>query len=131
MPDGPAPNRLGKAVPSLPVRSCVDSLAWYCEKLGFRKDFDDAVLGRDEILFAGVSRDEFHITLNQHDEQGCIVIVGCDVADVDALYEELKERGVEILLRPQDEPWGERHMAIVDPDGNELHFSSPIAAEDS
>ena len=31
-----------------------------------------------------------------------------------------------VIVAPQDEPWGERHMAIVDIDGNELHFSSTL-----
>ena len=88
------------------------------------KDFDDAILGRETTLFAGVSRGECEITLNQHDRQEYRATVGCEVDDVDRLYAEYKSRGAMIILDPQDEPWGERHMAIADLFGNEIHFSS-------
>jgi uncharacterized glyoxalase superfamily protein PhnB len=117
-------NRFRKAVPSLPVKSCAEAVRYYCEVLGFQKDFDDAVLGRSETLFAGVSRGECAITLNQHDRQHYTATIGCEVDDVDRLHREYKARGVKILLDPQDEPWGERHMAIADLYGHELHFSS-------
>jgi uncharacterized glyoxalase superfamily protein PhnB len=129
MSDRRAPhNRFQQAVPSLPVKDCAAALRFYCDVLGFEKDFDDAILGRDVMLFAGVSRDDCAITLNQHEEQEYTAILGCTVGDVDALYEEYRARGVEILLAPQNEPWGERHMAVADLDGHELHFSTPLEA---
>ena len=97
---------------------------FYCEVLGFRKDFDDAILGRQTTLFAGVSRGECEITLNQHDRQEYHATIGCEVDDVDLLHAEYKSRGATIILDPQDEPWGERHMAIADLFGNQIHFSS-------
>ena len=119
-----ASNRFGKAVPSLPVEDCSEAIRFYCDVLGFRKDFDDDVLGRERTLFAGVSRGDCAITLNQHDRQDYRATLGCDVDDVDLLHAEYRSRGVIILLEPQDEPWGERHMAIADLYGHEIHFSS-------
>jgi len=106
------------------VKDCREAIRFYCEVLGFEKDFDDAVLGRDTTLFAGVSRGECAITLNQHDRQDYRATIGCEVDDVDLLHREYKSRGVTIRLEPQDEPWGERHMAIADLFGNEIQFSS-------
>jgi uncharacterized glyoxalase superfamily protein PhnB len=63
--------------------------------------------------------------LNQYDRQDYRSTVGREVDDVDLLHEELSLRGVEILLAPRGKPWGERHMAIADLYGNEIHFSSP------
>jgi uncharacterized glyoxalase superfamily protein PhnB len=125
-----AANRFRKAVPSLPVKSCSEALRYYCEVLGFRKDFDDAILGLggEKALFAGVSRGDFEITLNQHDRQDYRATLGCEVDDVDALHAEYRSRGVTIALEPQDEPWGERHMAIEDLYGHVLNFSSKIRA---
>jgi uncharacterized glyoxalase superfamily protein PhnB len=117
-------NRFRKAVPSLPVKDCTEAIRYYCEVLGFEKDFDDAILGREKTLFAGVSRGECALTLNQHDRQEYRATVGCEVDDVDRLHAEYASRGVTIILDPQDEPWGERHMAIADLCGNEIHFSS-------
>jgi len=40
-----------------------------------------------------------------------------EVDDVDTLYQTIKEKGVEIAVELRDEPWGDRHFAIVDPNG--------------
>jgi len=44
------------------------------------------------------------------------------VAGVDAVYEELKEKGLH-PEQPRDGPWGERYFHITDPDGHELSFA--------
>ena len=40
-----------------------------------------------------------------------------EVEEVDPLYEELKKKGIEIKIDIRDEPWGDRHFAIEDPNG--------------
>ena len=40
-----------------------------------------------------------------------------EVEDVDKIYEEIKSKGVEIKVEIKDEPWGDRHFAIEDPNG--------------
>lgn len=40
-----------------------------------------------------------------------------EVEDVDSLYEEIKKKGVNIEIDIRNEPWGDRHFAIVDPNG--------------
>lgn len=40
-----------------------------------------------------------------------------EVEDVDTLYKEIKEKGAEIVIDIIDEPWGDRHFAIKDPNG--------------
>ena len=40
-----------------------------------------------------------------------------EVDDVDLLYWDLKNKGVEIKVELRDEPWGDRHFAIEDPNG--------------
>lgn len=39
-----------------------------------------------------------------------------EVDDVDALYEKVKNK-TDIVIEMRDEPWGDRHFAIVDPNG--------------
>jgi catechol 2,3-dioxygenase-like lactoylglutathione lyase family enzyme len=41
-----------------------------------------------------------------------------DVDDIDAMCEELKERGVELLNGPMDRPWGIRTASFRDPSGH-------------
>ena len=40
-----------------------------------------------------------------------------EVDDVDKVYNDLKTKGVEIKIDIRDEPWGDRHFAIQDPNG--------------
>jgi uncharacterized glyoxalase superfamily protein PhnB len=40
-----------------------------------------------------------------------------DVKDVDAEYKRIKSLGVPIAVAIRDEPWGDRHFVIVDPNG--------------
>jgi uncharacterized glyoxalase superfamily protein PhnB len=40
-----------------------------------------------------------------------------EVKDVDSLYREIKKKGVKIKIELRDEPWGDRHFAIEDPNG--------------
>ena len=45
------------------------------------------------------------------------VYLTIEVAKVDELYDRLKSKGVAIEIAIRDEPWGDRHFAIVDPNG--------------
>lgn len=49
--------------------------------------------------------------------QGQGMYLTIEVDDVDGLYEELRAKGVEIKIDIRDEPWGDRHFAIEDPNG--------------
>lgn len=40
-----------------------------------------------------------------------------EVDDVDKIYKSLKKKGIEIKIALRDEPWGDRHFAISDPNG--------------
>ena len=40
-----------------------------------------------------------------------------EVDDVDKIYNELKAKGVDIKIEIRNEPWGDRHFAIQDPNG--------------
>lgn len=45
------------------------------------------------------------------------VYLTIEVENVDDWYERLREKGVEIQIELRDEPWGDRHFAIMDPNG--------------
>lgn len=40
-----------------------------------------------------------------------------EVDDVDQVYNDLKMKGVEMKIEIRNEPWGDRHFAIQDPNG--------------
>lgn len=49
--------------------------------------------------------------------EGKGVYLTLEVKEVDKLYEEIKAKGIEIKIDIRDEPWGDRHFAIMDPNG--------------
>lgn len=49
--------------------------------------------------------------------QGQGMYLTIEVDDVDSIYNELKNKGVAIKIDIRNEPWGDRHFAIEDPNG--------------
>ena len=45
------------------------------------------------------------------------VYLTIEVESVDEVYKQLKDKGVQIEIEIRNEPWGDRHFAIVDPNG--------------
>lgn len=45
------------------------------------------------------------------------VYLTIEVEEVDEMYRLLKEKGISIEIELRDEPWGDRHFAISDPNG--------------
>lgn len=50
------------------------------------------------------------------------VYLTIEVDNVDSVYQELKSKGVEIEIDIRNEPWGDRHFAIKDPNGIGIDF---------
>lgn len=52
-----------------------------------------------------------------------------EVDDVDSIYNDLKKKGVPVKIDIQNEPWGDRHFAIEDPNGigiDIVKYSPPL-----
>ena len=54
------------------------------------------------------------------------VYLTIEVEDLEAEYNRIKGLGIAIEIEPRDEPWGERHFAIVDPNGIGIDIVSPL-----
>lgn len=55
--------------------------------------------------------------------------VELEVDDLDALYENLRQAGIEPKGPPVKHPWGERDFQVVDPDGFVLEFEADAGDE--
>jgi catechol 2,3-dioxygenase-like lactoylglutathione lyase family enzyme len=55
---------------------------------------------------------------------GFHIEISTSADDVDALYESVREAGIQTDDQPADRPWGERTFHATDPDGNRLEFDS-------
>ncbi len=54
----------------------------------------------------------FHKAFN-----GAGVYLTIEVEDVDAVYRQIKTKNIPIKIDLRDEPWGDRHFAVADPNG--------------
>lgn len=104
------------------------------EKLAETKEFYNSVLDFDVtfendfylLMHTPNQQAEISFLLPNHPSQKPIfqapfngkgVYLTIEVEDVDKVYENLKSKGIPIEIEIRNEVWGDRHFAIVDPNG--------------
>ena len=100
-----------------------ESKAFYTNVLGFGITFENEFY----LLMHSPNRQaELSFLLPDHASQqplfqkpfqGQGMYLTIEVEDVDKVYQELKKKKVDIKIDIRDEPWGDRHFAIQDPNG--------------
>jgi len=124
---------LKQTQPILGTRDMRRAIAFYTYKLGFKLAFGaDGPQGVDaeHPNYVGYRRDavELHMQFQYEHEMGTIRLRFL-VEDPDALFTELRERGVECHPNSvDDKPWGTREFALYDPDRNALTFYRDLTA---
>jgi catechol 2,3-dioxygenase-like lactoylglutathione lyase family enzyme len=112
------------AVPVLHVSSSVAAEDYYCNRLGFRRQFayrQDAA--KPDPCYIGLARDGVWLHLSSFSGDGVAGgVVYLAVEDVDTLHAELVAKGVPIDTGPVDQTWGNREMYVRDPDRNSIRF---------
>jgi catechol 2,3-dioxygenase-like lactoylglutathione lyase family enzyme len=56
--------------------------------------------------------------------------LGLETKGVDDIREKLWSKGIPVLFEPRDEPWGDRHFAVRDPNGVVLDIIDPSRREE-
>lgn len=120
-------SRIQRARSVLAVQDLAQSTRYYREVLGFTED---------PIASPGwsfLSRDEFHLMLGECRDEVPAADTGNHswfvhllVDDVDALHEEVRSRGAEILAAPADRSYGLREFILRTPDGHRLVIGQPL-----
>lgn len=96
---------------------------FYTDILGFGVTFENEFY---LLLHTPNKESEISFLLPNHPSQqplfqqpfgGLGMYLTIEVDDVDALYNKLKSANVKIEIALRDEPWGDRHFAIKDPNG--------------
>ena len=118
--------------PILNVSNIVESFAWF-EKLGWSKAWDwgeppsfGAVCSGDHQIFlcengqGGRGRSELSSTspLEELDVLDRGMWMSLWVDDVDQVYQECLQKGIEVTFPPTDMPWNVREMHVRHPDGH-------------
>jgi catechol 2,3-dioxygenase-like lactoylglutathione lyase family enzyme len=101
----------------------VETKKFYTEILGFGVTFENEFY---ILLHTPNKEAEISFLLPNHPSQeplfqvpftGQGMYLTIEVDDVDKVYIDLKIKGVEIKINIRNEPWGDRHFAIQDPNG--------------
>lgn len=112
-----------------------ETKAFYTKILGFGVTFENEFY----LLMHTPGREaEISFLLPEHPSQqplfhkpftGQGMFLTIEVDNVDKLYKDLKKKGAEIKIELRDEPWGDRHFAIVDPNGIGIDLVTYAPAE--
>ena len=111
-----------RVMPTLRMTDYARSKRFYVEGLGFQVDWEHRFEPGFPV-FAQVSRDGLAFFLTEH-KGDCPVggLVHLYVPDVDAWFEEFRQKGIRVQEPPNECLQGPRSMTILDPDGNKLHI---------
>jgi uncharacterized glyoxalase superfamily protein PhnB len=115
---------LTSVAPEIPVNDMERGIEYYEAKLGFTVEMrmpqgDYAIVERDDVslhLFKDASKSQSPVSLH-------IFAKG-----LDDLYAELEKRGAHMSQAIAQKPWGTRDFRVMDPSGNEIKFTEPMAA---
>lgn len=100
-----------------------ESKAFYTKLLGFGVSFENEFY---LLLHTANKQAELSFLLPNHPTQqpffhapytGKGMYITLEMDEVDTLYTALKSKGIEIKVELRDEPWGDRHFSIEDPNG--------------
>ena len=116
-----------KTTPILTVRDVSRSIDFFVNALGLKLDF---VYG-EPSFYAGLYGNDVEVHIIDESSSNARQPAGKSnlsilVDEVDNLYNNLKERGVEILLAPEDRDYGLRDFSCTDPDGNIFNFGVEV-----
>lgn len=105
------------------TKKLAESKAFYTKVLGFGVTFENEFY---LLLHTPDRTAEISFLLPDHPSQeplfhkafaGQGMYLTIEVDDVDRIYNEIKKKQVDIIIDIRDEPWGDRHFAIQDPNG--------------
>ena len=123
------PPVLKDVIPILFVRDVKAAATFFREKLGFEIDFLHGL----PPFYGAVSRDGVCLHLRfvarpffskgAAEEKG-LILASIEVANVQALFQEFKARGVEFPQKLKKQAWGGTDFQVRDPDGNVISFVS-------
>jgi len=118
---------LKMAIPLVHVSNVTAAEEFYCDRLGFRREFAHRADGElPDPCYMGITRDGVWMHVSSFSGDGVSGgVVNLLVESVDALHKEFMAKGVRIAVEPVDQTWGTREMYVRDPDNNCIRFIQP------
>ncbi len=100
-----------------------ETVSFYRDIIGLPVKFESEEMGWAEFDLGGASLAIERQNKDDPESQsvvGRFVGISIQVDDIGAVYEELKDKGVEFVGPPEKQPWGGVLAHFNDPDGNTL-----------
>jgi len=116
---------LGKTTPILRIFDEAKAKEFYVDFLGFKVDWEHR-FEPGLPLYLQISRDTCVLHLSEHHGDCCPgAALRIQTTDLDSFHAELSAKGYK-YYRPgiEETPWGTREMAVTDPFGNRVTFTS-------
>jgi len=121
---------MGYISPTLAVRNMKQTIQFYRDFLGFKMGmaFPDANnpeyadLSKDGMVLMFIPAENIGIGREEELGVGLNIYMQID-GDIDAYYNELKDKGVKIMVDIKNEPYGIRDFTVEDIDGYKLTFN--------
>ena len=121
---------MGHISPMLAVRNMKQTIQFYRDSLGFKigMTFPDsnnpeyADLSKDGMVLMFIPAENIGIGREEKLGVGVNMYMQID-GDIDKYYNELKDKGVKIVVDIKDEPYGIRDFTVEDIDGYKLTFN--------
>lgn len=122
------PKKFHRVNPFIPVKNIQETLDFYRDTLGFYDEWKwgdtDGGIRRDDmrVIFCG---DPEYVAAINNDIYSFILIWFVD--NVDDIYNEYKEKGINIMQDIENKPWGIREFTIRDINGYSIRVSEGIS----
>ena len=110
--------------PILKVKDAEASAGFYCDVLGFTQDWVHR-FAEDFPAYVSISRGPLNAHISEHHGGGTEKAeLFVAVPDVDEVYEEFKQNGLEAEPPESDPDINLRHFRVTDPDGHLITFAT-------
>ena len=124
--------KINRLIPIVSTEKLTESKEFYLKYLQFQVIFENdwyvQLESQDKSLQIAfvMPNHESQPPIFQPRFEGNGIFYTIEVDSVDQEFDRLKITGIEISLSVRDEPWGERHFAIKDPNGIVINISQLI-----
>ncbi len=118
--------RIRTASAIINVEDVEKTLRWYQDELGLQVEF----AWGDPVMHGGIVAGNCSFHFSQNEPTGpTTAYMTLYVTELDALFEDINSRDVEVLGPPEVMPWGMRAFMVHDCNGSLVMFADPSTGE--
>ena len=124
------PSKFHRSGAHLPVRNLRETLDYYRDKIGFYEEWifgdKDSGIKRDDMRLLFVEDPGYTATINNQTNRLSLMWF---VDNIDEIFSEFKQRGIEIVSPLEDYPYDLREFVFIDVNGYCIRVAEGIEKE--